>query len=289
MPNDPESLAELALYSFQHAPQLCAEEHACCDYHRIWSMARLVNPSGPHLAGWRFFHRQLAILADAHPAPRLLISGAADTGLLSLVLAGLKDFTADAQIVLVDRCATPVRQNEQLCVQSKIDVEFHVADILNFDCDPVDVILAHSFLNFFSPAERTALFSNWARLLNPQGRVVLSNRVEQQPDAVLNPPASADLELRLTSLGEAAATLGLDDKGQQELVEAARRCWSQAPKSNPSFTDMELGKIVRAAGLQLQSLSLHERSARTGKGPLAIAYGDSGKRAEIVLQKIPAA
>ena len=115
MPNDLEPLTELAVYSFQNAPQLCVEEHACCDYHRIWSLARLANPIGPNLAGWQFLHRQLAILTDTQPSPRVLISGAADTGLLSLVLAGLKDSHANAQIILVDRCATPVRQNEQLC------------------------------------------------------------------------------------------------------------------------------------------------------------------------------
>jgi SAM-dependent methyltransferase len=286
MPNDLEPLTELAVYSFQNALQLCVEEHACCDYHRIWSLARLANPIGPNLAGWQFLHRQLAILTDTQPSPRVLISGAADTGLLSLVLAGLKDSHANAQIILVDRCATPVRQNEQLCEKLNADAQFYVADILNFDGEPVDVILAHSFLNFFDPAERGDLFANWARLLNPNGKILLSNRIEQQPGVKLDPPSCADLESRLNVLKKVANTLELNDVDQKSLIDAAKRCRSKELTSKPAFTDLELGEIVRSTGLQLQSLSLHEQSARKGKGPLATAYSDQGKRAEIVQQRV---
>ncbi|MCH7817614.1 MAG: class I SAM-dependent methyltransferase, partial [Proteobacteria bacterium] len=165
MPFNIEPLEKLARFSFDWAPMLCRSEHRCGDYHRVWSIVRLASPNGPDLAGWEFYHRALAMLPRAEAPPRILIAGGADTGLMSLVVAGFEALGIQPQLIFVDRCETTVLQNKRLSTTLGLDAEHHVADMLNFQCDPVDAIVAHSFLNFFSPAERQQLFLKWSTLL----------------------------------------------------------------------------------------------------------------------------
>lgn len=284
-PDNFELLEKLAKYSFDLAATECLPENACGDYHTVWSLARLANELGTSLAGWPFFHKQLACIVESNSNPRVLISGTADTAIAAHVVGSFKTLESRAQLIVVDRCATPIMQNQLFAQQQGFELECHVEDMLSFQCDAVDVIVCHSFLNFFSPDQRTRLFDNWAQLLNKGGSVLISNRIEKEPDSHPATPTSERLAEKIHALERTAIKMDFGDEEKKRLLAAAERIWSQAIFKTASLTEKELRSLCNKSGLDMQEVSYQPRNSKEGKGPLAIVYGDSGHRAEIVLTK----
>lgn len=278
-----ESLDSLARHAFEQAPLLCAPRQGCCDYHRIWGLARLASPDGPELAGAAFLREELARHAASLPAPRVLISGGADGGLLALVDEALQSVAASPRLLFVDRCATAVEVNQRLAGSLAAEVSLFQGDILDFTCEPVDLIVAHSFLNFFTPALRRALFLRWADLLKAGGRILLSNKLAQQARRRPARPDAAELQRHAQALEQVAERLCFDAGDRDALVAAHRRVLRKAPAANPGITAHELESHLGAAGLQLIRLTLHDRDGPRQRGPLVLAPGDDAVRAELVL------
>ncbi|HWS75504.1 MAG TPA: hypothetical protein VN324_10230 [Quisquiliibacterium sp.] len=84
-----EPLDRLARFSWDWAPALCQPGHGCQDYHRSWSLVRLLELGGAMPAGVAFFQRELGALAKAGRR-RVLVSGGADTGLMAVVVSAYR-------------------------------------------------------------------------------------------------------------------------------------------------------------------------------------------------------
>ncbi|MBC7604047.1 MAG: hypothetical protein H7255_15480, partial [Ramlibacter sp.] len=141
-----EPLDRLARFSWDWAPSLCNPAHGCLDYHRSWSLVRLLELGGALPAGLEFFTRELAEIARG-PSRRVLVSGGADTGLAAMTIAAFRAEGCDPDLVFVDRCATTARQNALLAAHLGLAMEVQVRDAAEVCCDPVDAVVAHSFLH----------------------------------------------------------------------------------------------------------------------------------------------
>ncbi|GAA0296008.1 class I SAM-dependent methyltransferase [Rhodovulum strictum] len=281
-PKDIEPLARIARFSWDWAPALCAPGDGCADYHRAWSMLRLVQAQGKPPAGWAFFHAEIA-RAAAQGARRVLISGGADTGVLAIVASGFRNAGVAPQITYVDRCATPVMQNRLLGAELGLDLTARTADMLTFRAEGMDLVIAHSFLVFFPRDQRGRVVANWAASLVPGGAVLMSGALAEDGEGEPWRPAGADdIPTRQARLTEQARAAGLAPAKATELAEVAGRFWTTRPtRRTGPLAETELRGLFEAAGLTVERVDYTAKStaARTGTGTVRRC------RAEIVARK----
>ncbi|MCO8143963.1 class I SAM-dependent methyltransferase [Rhodovulum tesquicola] len=283
-PKDIEPLERIARFSWDWAPALCAPGDGCADYHRAWSMLRLVLAQGKPPAGWRFFHAEIA-RAAAQGARRVLISGGADTGVLSIVASGFRNAGVAPQITYVDRCATPVMQNRLLGAELGLDLTARTADMLDFRAEGMDLVIAHSFLVFFPRDQRGRVVANWAASLVPGGAVLMSSALAEDGEGEpWRPEGADDIPARQARLTEQARAAGLAPVEVAELAEVAGRFWASRPtRRTGPLGEAEMRGLFAAAGLTV------ERVDHTGKSTdLANGTGTLRRRRAAIIARKPA-
>jgi len=260
-----EPLPSLARFSWEWAPLLCDSQHDCCEYHRCWSLVRLIQKKGALPAGLPFFQEQLAGLVRQN-RNRVLISGAADTGLLALVCTVFKSLDARPQIVMVDRCRTTVTQNRVLASYLGLDADIRQGDIRDIDCEPVDAVIAHSFLVFFPMPDRQQVIDAWGRVLGAGGKVLMSGNIATDELVRIPPKDEARIMAAKPGLVEAAKGLGMTQSAAVELGELAVKMWLKQFAHEPILTRQNLTEAFARAGIQLGEITLKEKESL---GPLA--------------------
>jgi len=250
-----EPLEQLAKLAWEQAPTLCDPQLGCCDYHRCWSLVRWLNQDGALPANNQFYLEELGALAE-QGRTRVLISGAADTGLMAMVLAAYGRHNMTPDIVLVDQCRTPVAQCRRFAEQLGLTAELLERDVRTLQTRPVDAVVAHSFLHFFTGDERQAVTGSWRRLLKPGGRLILSNSLAISESS--GPPARSHGEIvsQAGRLVEKARRLGFERNETAELTDALVRFWQQNRWQKPYITEANLRELLTTAGFSVDSFSV---------------------------------
>jgi SAM-dependent methyltransferase len=243
-------------------------------------MIRWLTLDGNLPSGSGFFKRELQRLKLTKDA-RILISGAADTGILAMVIGAFEADEPIPQIALVDQCKTTVIQNRLFCDYLGLNAECIESNITNLNYEKVDVIVAHSFLLFFPGPARQEIVRCWRNLLKPGGIVLLSNRVCESE--AKGPPKKDQLEIddsmaRLVRLAEKA---GFSAGSALELGDSAKVFWSGERWRQPYLTAENLQQCFARAGLKIQSLHIREKS-RSGPARSFIQGQGPDFRAELV-------
>jgi hypothetical protein len=175
-----EPLKELSLFAFYWAKHFCAPE--CRLYHQNWSITRLIQ-NGHQLPRHADFFIDQISKYHAVGHKKILISGAADTGLLAMVHEALLQKNIpiqDIKITLIDRCATVIEQNKLFAKTLGLNVQFICGDILASSLEPHDIIIAHHFINFFDPASKPKLFKKWFDTLTNHGVTLVYNHSTEE-------------------------------------------------------------------------------------------------------------
>jgi hypothetical protein len=277
-----EPLEQLARFSFDWAETLCAPEHGCTHYHRMWSMIRLLESNGAQPAGAEFFGRELQPLGGSC---RILISGAADTGLAAMILGQLRPRGIVPDFVLVDRCETTLAQNRLFARAAGIAMEVHHDDIRGCSCEPVQAVVAHSFLNFFPREERQKVVDSWARNLEPGGRLLLSQRLPEGRDRPTKARTGDEIKHRLSAIEQAAVSAGFAPPLIAELLESAEELWAR-PLSEDRATYSDLVDMLDRSKFRIVGTTKDD--AGQNVSPIATAdYFGTVPRCEIVAVKLP--
>jgi SAM-dependent methyltransferase len=174
-----EPLIEAAPLARSWATESCAKnaDGGCALYHGTWPYVRLLE-----------LHKRLESDSDAlidrlracarTGATRVLISGSADAGILALVLHAYSCEDLKPTVTLVDRCETPLRLGRWHAERLGATLSVHKGDILHVTAEnDFDVVVSHSFLDWFDRTERARLLTAWHRFLRPGGFAVGSQRV----------------------------------------------------------------------------------------------------------------
>jgi SAM-dependent methyltransferase len=267
-----EPLDRLARFSWDWAPALCRPAHGCLDYHRPWSLVRLLELGGALPASSEFFERELAPLA-ALPRPRVLVSGGADTGVTAMTVMALRNAGAEPSIVFVDRCATTCRQNELFAAEAGIDLQVVCSDVTLLDMEPVDAVVSHSFLHYFPMDGRHAVMRAWARSLRPGGRVVMRAVAALDEAHWRREKDPGDIAVRRDRLAGSARAIGFGDAQVEELAATAARFWAARPGQPPALTEANLRVLLESNGFALQSLALPPAGGT--RGPRALPTRDT--------------
>ncbi|MBI5277261.1 MAG: class I SAM-dependent methyltransferase [Burkholderiales bacterium] len=270
-----EPLDRLARFAWDWAPALCQAGHGCMDYHRSWSLVRLLELGGALPRGLDFFRREFEPLARAGRR-RVLVCGAADTGFPALVVTAFRAHGCDPELVFVDRCETPCQQNRLYAAHAGIRAEIRAQDAGEIDCAPVDAVVAHSFLHLLDQALRQRVVDAWSRVLAPGGVVLVSTNLSpDESDWVRHKDADA-IAKRRASLALTARQAGFDAAAAEEVAEVASRFWSTSPGRPPALTADNLAGLFRTAGLRIARMDTTPLGDQAG--PLGLSNRETSAR-----------
>ena len=165
---DIERLGEIAAEAYAVAGRFCG---SCRNLHALWPYIRLSRSSTG-------LERSGSVLETALRAfitgglRKILIAGAADTGLLSLVLRAADDFGVN--VTVLDVCASPLELCRRLAGQWSIPVRTVKQDLADLDArQAFDLVLVHGTLHFIAGEKRLNVLARIHRGLRPNGRLVL--------------------------------------------------------------------------------------------------------------------
>ncbi len=163
-----EDLPALAAEAYGLSAHLCG---ACRDFHALWPYRRLTRMVGAVESGGA----ELAVaLADLFAAGqrRVLIAGAADTGVLALAARAGARHPID--VTAADACATPLELCRRFAASRSLPLETVQLDLTTITAErEYDVVIAHSLLQFIAPDRRLDLVVRLARSLRRGGRLVV--------------------------------------------------------------------------------------------------------------------
>ena len=165
---DIERLGEIAAEAYAVAGHFCG---SCRNLHALWPYIRLSRSStGLEHSGSVLQAALRAFIGEG--LRKILIAGAADTGLLSLVLRAADDF--DVDVTVLDVCASPLELCRRLAGQWSIPVRTVKQDLADLDeQQEFDLVLVHGTLHFIAGEKRLNVLARIQKGLRPNGRLVL--------------------------------------------------------------------------------------------------------------------
>ena len=177
-----EDLPALASRAYEVALGKC---RGCTNYHIYWPVRRAAGIIGGSDADRVAIVEQIKKIARPRRGGRfqrrnVLISGAADTGILSAVAEGLyaaggREALDRTSIVVVDRCATPLILCSEYAERHGLDLTISRTDLLAYGpTDGFDLVIVHSVLAFLPETERTGMLARMAEWLRGDGVILLS-------------------------------------------------------------------------------------------------------------------
>jgi ubiquinone/menaquinone biosynthesis C-methylase UbiE len=256
-----EPLKELSLFTFYWAKHFC--EPSCRLYHQNWSITRFIQ-NGNQLPDHAAYFIEKIQNYHALGHKNLLISGAADTGMLAIVhealmsnKTGLQNFS----ITLIDRCPTVIEQNRLYAKSIKLPINLICGDILSTPLHDFDMVMAHSFINFFSEEKKQDLFHAWSSLLTEKGVLLIYNKTQDDPKKLMERRLDpTKIQERLT-----AAKQKIEDHGlPQEILNSISDFYNNE-KIREQFTRVSLMEMIKTSRLKIID---HQETLTTGSfGP----------------------
>lgn len=240
-----EPLKELSLFAYYWAPHFC---HSSCRlYHQNWSITRFIQ-SGQTLPPHADFFIEKIAHYHRQGHKKLLISGAADTGLLAVVQQAMMEHQIppqDFNITLIDRCSTVIEQNKLYAKILGLSVEFICDDILSTPLTDFDIVLAHHFINFFSGDNKQELFDRWAKCLSKKGVLLIYNKtsdhIGEARSITLN---SQKIDKRLSEAKQQIELLELPPE-----ILSSIETFLKEEKIRAQFTKTELMQLIQKSQL----------------------------------------
>lgn len=175
-----EDLRQLAADAADVARRHCG---SCQNMHLLWPYLRLTRATDG-CSGADLIQAALKRLV-AEGGRRILIAGAADTGVLAVVAQAVAPENA---IVVLDRCETPLELCRRFARHWSLSIDTRRVDLLDFAAESeFDVALAHSLLQFIAPEHRVDVLSRLRRSLRPNGRLIITFRRSARIEGSLLP------------------------------------------------------------------------------------------------------
>lgn len=274
MPAD--ALRAGASFALEKSKTMCSRE--CRSYHGVWLFTRLFGVLPAVQQDRKLFGRAIANAAKSG-LRRILISGAADFGILELVVECYREADFVPQITVLDLCDTPLAVNRWYGEKFGWQIDTIKGNILEMPSGRYDLILAHNFLNFFAADEHEALFARWSSLLEHTGQLILVNNIKPGAPVQARRFGESGTELLIERMLEARERLGHESLISAKEIEALLRDFARRRVSwNISNIDVLHSNIAKAG--------LTVRSTEESPFPKNRVHGDhTGRRIVIVASK----
>lgn len=146
---------------------------SCNWYHGTWQYLRLLNMVA--VPPWyEFYQEALSNVLRQRPKAEVLISAAADFGMLATLHDAVRAAGAEPRIVVYDICRTPLRSCQWYAERHGFSIECVCANLLTCDIPPAsfDLIVTDEFLTVIKAADKPQIVKRWRELLRPGGTLV---------------------------------------------------------------------------------------------------------------------
>jgi len=239
----------------------------CLWYHGFWPLLRRLGLGTAPEDHASFYAAGLDDRGMPGGPTRVLVCGAADSAMPRLAHRALSDRGCRTELVVLDRCATPLAITREEFAPDGLAVSTVHGDVMEAQfAQPFDVIVTHSFLGYFSEPEREALFRRWADWLRPDGRVLTVIRLRRSDtEYVRFTPAEA--EAFVERVLEAMRRTPDATRLQVERVRALAWQYAERFRIRPLTSLDELARQAQAAGLALETVPLGQVAHPGPSGP----------------------
>lgn len=169
-----------------HGRTAAPPEESCEWYHGTWQYLRLLNMVA--VPPWyEFYNDALSEVLRRRPNARVLISAAADYGMLATLHEAVRTARATPRIVVYDICRTPLLSCQWYAERHGLAIECRCANLLTCDIPPAsfDLIVTDEFLTVIKSADKPLIVARWRELLKPGGTLVTT--------AMLGEPTTPEL------------------------------------------------------------------------------------------------
>lgn len=154
--------------------QKVVEAHNCSWYHGTWQYLRLLDMVA--VPGWHsaFYMEALSGFLREKPTADVLISAAADFGMLATLHSAIQAAGATPNIVIYDICETPLKSCEWYADRNGFRIKTCRENLITGDVPeaPFDLIVTDEFLTVLKSEYKPLIARRWKELLKPGGAVV---------------------------------------------------------------------------------------------------------------------
>lgn len=152
-----------------------AHVHSCDWYHGTWQLLRMLNMVA--VPPWYEFYQQtLTALLARRPDAEILISAAADYGMLATLHEAILAAGAAPRITLCDICTTPLLGSQWYAEREGVDNLTCVCDDLmtteQVPAGAFDLIVTDELLTVLKAEDKPRITDRWLHFLKPGGTVV---------------------------------------------------------------------------------------------------------------------
>lgn len=272
-----------AFTAWELAPTLCDREHGCTDYHRVWGLLRWLMPSEGVFGGQSIAS---VVQSISRQGACVLLCGAADTAVLSIILDAIDDMVYAPQVVVVERCATACEVLRRFAHRRGAALTIIQADLtawspaLNELASRVDVIVAHNILGLIPGEFREAVCSQLADLATGSGLLLTVQTIFSSSKA-WSTRAVEGREEQLTRLKFALIERGISEPATHEILEVAQRFWTVNWRQSPVLTRPVLESLLEEAGFRVESIEIDSEVAR---GPSSLTAKAESERLRLLFK-----
>lgn len=150
-----------------------------CDwYHGTWQYLRLLNMVA--VPPWyEFYQEALSNVLRQRSNAEVLISAAADYGMLATLHDAIRATGATPRIQVYDICRTPLRACQWYAERHGLTIECVCANLITGDIPPAsfDLIVTDEFLTVIKGSDKPLIVKRWRELLKPGGTLVTTAMV----------------------------------------------------------------------------------------------------------------
>jgi SAM-dependent methyltransferase len=242
-----EDLPQLAAEVSDLARRLCGP---CQNFHLLWPFLRIAQASGGDVGAPSVCAALNRLLP--RPGQRILIAGAADTGLLAVVARAV---AAGVDIIVLDRCQTPLGLCNRFAKRWFLPIETMQLDLRKLSIEArFDVVFAHSLLQFIPAESRGDVLLRLRRSLRPGGRLVIVFRTSDRiGDSLLAEYRESYPKYLIERLAAANITLPESPAEFKRRVQAYAEERRAREGAHSSCADVE--QMLKAAGFSIEDIT----------------------------------
>jgi SAM-dependent methyltransferase len=239
--------------------ETCAWTHGFRQYLRLLSMVAAPEDQAS------FYEQALVPLARTQRPVRILVSGAADYGMLACVLRIFRKHGREPDVTVLDLCETPLALSRWFGEHENFPVKTHAGSILEYrDAEKFDAICTHAFLGQFPAAGRAKLVSNWLRLLKPGGLVATVNRIRPGAAGEQHGFTAEQAAEFVSEVHRRAQNVGALPGIETEEILRMARDYAARMRGWTVHSAEEIRSLFEAAGFDIEVLSTGRVEARNG-------------------------
>ena len=248
----PKETGGMEEWAIKNHPKAVQSPVYCDWYHGTWQILRLLNMVA--VPKWYPFYRDT--LADALTRvkrPNVLISAAADYGMLCTLHQAIEYAGIEADITLIDICQSPLHSSQWYAARHGVSLETRCDNLLSSRIpeNGYDLVVTDEFLTVLKDPDKPTIVNQWRRILKPGGRLVTT--------AMLGKPTT--MELR-----------------ESYAAKSRERLKQYGPQFLPNYADLEDKLIADCA----QFASFHTRHMLRDVEQIRGLFTDAGFKFQVL-------